>query len=147
MKASLKKSLEELNERHSYPADRRITCVGDVSPSAKVEDVREATHVLVMLTDTHSPKEAPWLAAGTPANAQLVWAVQNIRDPKRDIVFVYDKPKGLNSNVFSLSDTIKPDAVKFAIWGHEALVFRPDGPPLAYEHESMVRHIVSLMEP
>ena len=103
--------------------------------------------MLVMLTDTHSPEETPWLAEGTPANAQLAWAVENIRDPKRDIVFVYDKPKGLNSDVFKLSDTIKPDAVKECIWGHEALVFRADGPPLAYEHESMVRHIVGLMEP
>ena len=122
-------------------------CGRHVSSSAKAGDLRKATHVLVMLTDTHSPKETPWLAAGTPANAQLAWAVENIRNPKRDIVFVYDKPKGLNSDVFNLSDTIKPDAVKFAIWGHEALVFRAGGQTLAYEHESMVRHIVSLMEP
>ena len=57
------------------------------------------------------------------------------------------KPKRLTSDVFSLSDTIKPDAVKYAIWGHEALIFRPKQKPLEYEHESMVRHIVSLMEP
>ena len=60
---------------------------------------------------------------------------------------MYDKPKGLNSDVFNLSDTIKPDAVKFAIWGHEALVFRADAKPNAYEHESMVRHIVGLLAP
>ena len=60
--------------------------------------MQAATHVLVMLTDTHAPEGGtPWLAEGTPANAQLAWAVENIRDPKRDIVFVYDKPKGLNS--------------------------------------------------
>ena len=60
---------------------------------------------------------------------------------------MYDKPKGQNSGVFNLSDTIKPDATKFAIWGHEALIFQPKLPPLEYEHESMVRHAVALLEP
>ena len=34
MKESLSGSLEGLNERYGYSADRRITCTGDVSPAA-----------------------------------------------------------------------------------------------------------------
>ena len=34
MKESLGGSLEGLNERYGYSADRRITCTGDVSPAA-----------------------------------------------------------------------------------------------------------------
>lgn len=131
MKTSLQRSLEALNGRYHYTQDRRITCTGDVSDGGSgASDMHNATHVIVMLTDTHEPKGGtPWLAAGTPANEQLAWAVANITKPRRNIVFVYDKPLGINSDVFNLSETIKPDAVKYSIWGHEALIFRPDGIP------------------
>merc|ERR1740115_483790 len=146
MKESLGGSLEGLNERYGYSADRRITCTGDVSPAAGLDDVKRATHILVMLTDTHQPEGAtPWLASTTAAAEQLAFALEHLPNPSRKVTYIYDKPKGLNSTVFTLSPSIE-NKIKHSIWGHEALVFRDqDGAQRMYEHESMVRHIVGLM--
>merc|ERR1740130_1054723 len=146
MKQCLKSSLEELNKRYKYSSEKWITCTGDVTPSAGLDDVKQATYILVMLTDTHLPENAPWLATTTPASEQLACALEHLKNPSRHITYIYDKPKGLNSDVFNLHSSIA-DKIKYSIWGHEALVFRDrlDDADQTYEHESMVRHIFGLM--
>jgi len=143
MMKSLKSSFEDLNERYNY-SEHRITCTGDVSDSAGLEDAKQATHILVVLTNTHQPTDASWLAPHTAAAKQMECALKRMPNPWK-FTFIYDKPKGLNSDVFNLSPLIA-DNIKCAIWGHEALVFRDhDDEHRKYEHESMVRHVFKLM--
>jgi len=143
MMRSLKSTFEDLNERYGY-TNHRITCTGDVSSSAGLEDVKQATHIIVVLTNTRQQMGASWLSSATAAAKQMECALQRLPNPWK-FTFIYDKPKGLNSDVFNLSPLIA-DRIKYAIWGHEALVFRDrDEAHSKYEHESMVRHVFKLM--
>ena len=64
--------------------------------------------------------------------------------PSRELITIYDKPKGLDSAVFGL-EGVGSDAIRNALWGHEALVFRSKSAAPAYERKSMIHEIVRRM--
>jgi hypothetical protein len=109
--------------------------------------VDDATHVVIILTDTSLPDGAPWLGSGSVAEQQLVHALRPAADggkQSREIITIYDKPKGLDSTVFGLKG-VASDAIKNALWGHEALVFRSKSTAPEYERKSMINEIVRRM--
>jgi hypothetical protein len=126
-----------------------ITCTGSAEQVAATceQAVDAATHVIVILTDTRLPDDAPWLESGSLAEQQLVHALRPAADGgkrSREIVTIYDKPKGLDGTVFGL-EGVASDAIKHALWGHEALVFRGKATSPAYERTSMINEIVRQM--
>ena len=107
----------------------------------------DATHVVVILTDTSVPDGAPWLGSGSVAEQQLAHALRPASDggkQSREIITIYDKPKGLDSTVFGL-EGVASDSIKTALWGHEALVFRSKSTAPEYERKSMIHEIVRRM--
>ena len=141
MRLEIQEQLERVNDR--------ITCTGSAGEVAATceEAVDAATHVVVVVTDTTLPDGAPWMRSGSLAEQQLVHALRPVADGgkhSREIITIYDKPKGLDSTVFSL-DGVASDAIKSALWGHEALVFRSKLAAPEYERKSMINEIVRRM--
>ena len=126
-----------------------ITCTGSAEQVAATceQAVDAATHVIIILTDTSLPDGAPWLRSGSIAERQLVHALRPAAiggKQSREIITIYDKPKGLDSTVFGL-EGVASDSIKTALWGHEALVFRSKSTAPEYERKSMIHEIVRRM--
>ena len=141
MRLEIQEQLERVNDR--------ITCTGSAEEVAATceQAVDAATHVVVILTDTSLPDGAPWLESGSLAEQQLVHALRSAESggkQSREIITIYDKPKGLDSTVFGL-EGVASDAIKNSLWGHEALVFRSKSTAPAYERKSMINEIVRRM--
>jgi hypothetical protein len=141
MRLEIQEQLERVNDC--------ITCTGSAGEVAATceEAVDVATHVVVILTDTNLPDGAPWLGSGSLAEQQLLHALRPAASggkQSRELITIYDKPKGLDSAVFGL-EGVASDAIRNALWGHEALVFRSKSAAPTYERKSMIHEIVRRM--
>ena len=151
MRCEMTSHLLALSSHYGYPADRHITCTftcGDSAADAALgfAAVDAATHIILVLTDTEMPSDAPWLREGTPAERELVHATRPVEDGGKSsekFIVVYSKPRGIDSTVFAMKGVTSPQIQKL-VWTHEALVFRGDvsESPL-YEQTSMICEIAN----
>ena len=76
-----------------------------------------ACPVRLPLPNAHTPPAYPPMINLPPqASEQLACALEHLKNPSRHITYIYDKPKGLNSDVFNLHSSIA-DKIKYSIWG------------------------------
>ena len=126
MHKSLDQSFTRLNDRFAYPAGRQVSCTDG---SAEEAVVKQATHVVIVLTDLLEPRR--WLADGMPAQQHLSVALAQKLQQNR-FILVYDKPKGLDSAVFGqVEQGVDTMSIRELIWNHEALIYR--SPDCEYE--------------
>ncbi len=124
MAQSLRASLSELNDRYKYKEERAIVFADE--PSLSDDGRSDETHVIIVLTNLEM--NSRWLSQGKPAEQQLLTALERL-DHKAKIIVVYDKPKGLDSPIFSqIGKQIDADGIKQLLWSHEALIFRHKTP-------------------